>query len=77
MNDELKTYLDEQFAAVRKDTAQTFAIVETSMADLGESISALATHIDERFDESQPALNKYEGHEKRIQYLEERLPKLA
>ena len=70
MNDELKVYLEgmEKRIVTHVDAGHT---------DLGESITSLATHMDERFDEIQPILNKVEGHETRLRYLEEKLPKLA
>lgn len=80
MNEELKTVLEGM--EKRLDTRLTaidgrFDGVESSIADLGESLSALATHIDKRFDEIQPILNKVESHETRLRYLEDKLPKLA
>jgi hypothetical protein len=81
MDNETKKYLEERFS--RLVTKNDLAVLESRMAtkeDLGEviqSIQALATHIDERFDELTPVTSRVENHEKRISFLEDKLPKLA
>jgi len=91
MNNETKQFLEQKFGAIDERLDQATASMrdlvrksdleglatKADIADRGEAISALATHLDERFDELRPTLSKVEGHEARIQFLEERLPKLA
>jgi hypothetical protein len=71
----------EDLASLESRTKEDLAALEArKKADLGEviqSIQALATHIDERFDELTPITSRVENHEKRIVFLEDKLPKLA
>lgn len=80
MDQETRKYLDEKFSGIDKrfDTVEKrFEGLESDVADLGSAITALATHIDERFDEIVPVVAQVSNHESRIKFLENKLPKLA
>jgi DNA repair ATPase RecN len=83
MNDELKTYLEgmeKRLTTQMVTKADVLALesrIDEKLVDLGQSIHAVATHIDERIDELTPILAKVENHDTRVKYLEDRLPKLA
>lgn len=77
MNEEMKTYFEGMEQRLGDRLSSEIGRLETNINDVAESVHALASHMDERFDELQPALSKVETHEHRIPFLEDKLPKLA
>ena len=88
------TKVDEQFASVRGDITRLESQMATKddlvalesrlskdISDVAESVGALATHMDERFNEIteklDPLPHQVSNHDNRIKFLEDRLPKLA
>jgi hypothetical protein len=47
------------------------------IAEVAESVGALASHIDKRFDEIQPVLDRVENHDRRLRFVEDRVTELA
>ena len=81
MNEELKTYLDARFAKVTTD-------ITSLSTQMSENTGDIVTLVDKRFDtvesrleileeKTTPLTNQVSGHEKRIKFLEDRLPKFS
>lgn len=66
MNEELKSYLVDMEERIN-------AHADKNTAELTATVSAFATHVDNRFGEIAPVIGKIENHENRIQFLEEKL----
>ncbi|MBX4189101.1 hypothetical protein KW785_00715 [Candidatus Parcubacteria bacterium] len=88
MDQNTKKYLDEQFAKMAsKDdlvvlrsemaTKNDLADVHNQIVEVHSTMQALATHIDQRFDEIMPAIERIEDYDRRLAYLEDRLPRTA
>lgn len=80
MNEELKTYLDKKFDSVTNDISElsnNITEVSVSLGQLANHMEERFTAVDARFDELVPTVSLVENHDKRIKFLEDRLPKLA
>jgi len=88
MNDDMRKYFDTQFSTLKNDLSVEIGEVSQSVSLLATHMDKRFAHMDKRFadmdkrfdavDENLTILNRdTQNQDKRIKFIENRLPKLA